>query len=188
MSLKDYLVDKPTLETERLLLRPLTADDAPDLEKWLPDPELYTYWGRPANNGELHPHTLFIDPRPHVKRKPSPNFAWGIVWKPTGEVIGQMYVIEIENNRMAKVAYRLSRQYWGQGITTEALHRTAEFCFENTELQRLWTDVDIRNTASYKVLEKCGFIREGFIRQGKMSLTFCDYYIYGMLREDFQKN
>ena len=96
-----------------------------------------------------------------------------------------MWVINIENNRMAKVAYRLSKKYWGQGLTTEALKSVIKFCFENTELQRLWTDVHADNTASCKILEKCGFIQEGFIRQGRMSTTYCDYFLYGILKDDY---
>lgn len=61
------------------------------------------------------------------------------------------------------------------------------FCFENTELQRLWTQVDVRNTASWKMLEKCSYKREGLIRQGKMVNTWCDYYIYGILASDIKQ-
>ena len=59
-----------------------------------------------------------------------------------------------------------------------------KFCFENTELKRLWTEVNTRNIASQKMLEKCGYTREGLIRQGKMVNTWCDYYIYGILSSD----
>ncbi len=185
MAIKDYLINKPVLETDRLILRPLTVEDAEDLQEWLPDPDLYTYWGRPAHKKELNPKEMFVDPRPHIKRKPSADFEWGIVLKSTAKVIGEVSIFEIENSRMAKVAYRLSKSYWRNGLTTEALKAAVEFCFTNTEIQRLWTDVDARNTASGRVLEKCGFTREGLIRQGKFNLTYCDYYLYGMLKEDF---
>ena len=62
-----------------------------------------------------------------------------------------------------------------------------DFCFRNTELQRLWTKVDVRNTASWKMLEKCGYTREGLVRQGKMVSTWCDYYIYGILGSDMRE-
>ena len=189
MKLKDYapdgLLGKPVLETERLVLRGITVDDTADLEEWLPDPALYTYWGRPPYKKELHPGERFIDARPHVVRKPVLEFEWGMVLKANNKLVGEMYVINIENNRMAKVAYRLAKQYWGQGLTTEALRAAVKFCFECTELRRLWTAVDARNIASYRVLEKCGFAREGYIRQGKMETGYGDYCLYGMLREDY---
>ena len=57
---------------------------------------------------------------------------------------------------------------------------------ENDEIERLNGNADVRNIASNKVLERCGFIKEGTIRQGKMVSVYCDYNIYGMLREDYK--
>jgi ribosomal-protein-alanine N-acetyltransferase len=84
--------------------------------------------------------------------------------------------------------------YWGKpaGKTDKnpellAMKAVIDFCFAQTELQRIRTDVDIRNIASWKVLEKYGFTHEGLIRQGRMVNTWCDYYIYGLLKTDVQK-
>jgi len=101
------------------------------------------------------------------------------------KVIGDMWVYLIENDRMAKVAFRLSPACQGKRLMTEALVRAVTFCFEETELQRLWADVHIQNIASYKTLEKAGFKREGLIRGGKMVNTYCDYYLYGMIKADY---
>ena len=40
--------------------------------------------------------------------------------------------------------------------------------------------------ASNKVMEKCGFVKEGTVRQGKMVSVYCNYNIYGMLRDDYR--
>lgn len=184
--LKDYLENKPTLETPRLILRPLTPDDVPDLRRWLARDEIYTYWGRPASKGEREPELMFVDPRPWVKRKPSPDFKWGMVSKDTNTVIGDISVFDIENNRMGSVGYRLDPDLWGQGYTSEALAAAVDFIFTHTELDRLHATADVRNTASNRVLEKCGFVHEGTIRHGKMVSTYCDYNIWGMLREDYE--
>ena len=101
-------------------------------------------------------------------------------------MIGEIWVYLIENDRMAKVAVRLSRAYHGKGYGTEALSAITAFCFEHTELQKLWTDVDVRNEDSVRILEKCGYRREGLIRQGKMVNTWCDYYLYGIISSDYQ--
>ena len=52
------------------------------------------------------------------------------------------------------------------------------------KVQAIWTEVDVRNVASCRILEKCGYTKEGHIRQGKMVNTWCDYYIYGILSSD----
>lgn len=96
-----------------------------------------------------------------------------------------MWVYLIENDCMAKVAFRLSPTYQGKGLMAEALTQVVVFCFEHTELQRLWSDVHILNIASYRTLEKAGFKREGFIRDGKMVNIYCDYYLYGMTKSDY---
>ena len=185
--LKDYLENKPILETPRLILRPLTPEDVPDLRRWLARDEVYTYWGRPASKGEREPELMFVDPRPWVKRKPSPDFKWGMVSKDTNTVIGDISVFDIENSRMGSVGYRLDPDLWGQGYTSEALAAAVDFIFTHTELDRLHATADVRNTASNRVLEKCGFRCEGTIRHGKMVSVYCNYHIWGMLREDWER-
>ena len=191
--LKDYLENKPILETPRLILRPLVPEDAPDLRRWLARDEIYTYWGRPASKGEREPELMFVDPRPWGKRKPSPDFKWCMALRhpdgdrPAGTVIGDISVFDIENSRMGSVGYRLDPDLWGQGYTSEALAAAVDFIFAHTELDRLHATADVRNVASNRVLEKCGFLREGTIRHGKMVSAYCDYHIWGMLREDWER-
>ena len=101
------------------------------------------------------------------------------------KIIGDIWLYLIKNNRMASVAIRLSKEAQGKGFGTEALSAMTKFCFEHTELKRLWTEVDVRNVASQRMLENCGYTREGLIRQGKMVSTWCDYYIYEILASDY---
>ncbi len=118
--------------------------------------------------------------------KPTKSFHLGIAEKINDMVTGDIWVYLIENDRMAQIAVRLSRDFHGRGYGTESLSAMTHFCFEHTELQRLWTQVDVRNKASCRMLGKCGYTREGLIRQGKMVNTWCDYYIYGILASDLQ--
>lgn len=185
--LNDYLTAKPTLETSRLILRSLVPEDAASLRRWLARDEIYTYWGRKASKGEREPELMFIDPRPWVERKPDPDFKWGIVLKETNAVIGDVSIFDIENARMGSVGYRLDPDLWGHGYVTEALRAAVEFVFTHTELDRLHATADVRNTASNRVLEKCGFVHEGTIRHGKMVSVYCDYHIWGLLREDWEQ-
>lgn len=179
MALADYVQRKPIIDTERLRLRALTASDVPALKEWMPDLSIYSYWGKGPSKAEKNPELLF-----QKTEKPAKSFHLGIVLKETNQVIGDIWVFRIENDRMASVAIRLSSKYHGQGYGTEALSAMVRFCFTQTELRRLRAEVDIRNPASQRIFEKCGFTQEGLIRQGKMVNTWCDYYIYGMLVTD----
>lgn len=179
MALSDYIAVKPVIDTKRLRLRPMCARDVPALKKWLPDPSIYLYWGKGPGKAEKNPKLLF-----EKQDKPTKSFHLGIALKDTDTVVGDLYVYLIENDRMASVAIRLAAFCQGKGYGTEALSAMTKFCFEHTELQRLRTEVDVRNIPSQRMLEKCGYRQEGLIRQGKMVNTWCDYYIYGKLASD----
>ena len=182
MALSDYIEKKPVIGTSRLKLRPMTSADVPALYEWMPDKSVYTYWGKGPSKAEKKPELLF-----NKEERPAKSFHLGIEEKSSEKVVGDIWVYLIENDRMASVAVRLSPRFQGKGYGTEALSAMTDFCFENTELQRLWTEVDVRNIASQRMLEKCGYTREGLIRQGKMVNTWPDYYIYGILKSNLGK-
>lgn len=180
MALADYIHKKPSIITERLTIRPLIPSDIPALKEWMPDNSLYRYWGKKPGKTDKCPELLF-----EKAEKPSKTFHLGIALNKENKAIGDLWVYLIENDRMGSLAIRISRSYHGKGYGTEALSAIVKFCFENTELKRLQATADIRNAASCRILEKCGFVREGLIRQGKMVNTWCDYCIYGMLNTDY---
>lgn len=179
MALADYIENKPVIDSPRLRLRPMRASDVPALAEWMPNRSIYTYWGKSPGRSDKNPALMFEKPE-----KPTKSFHLGIEETDSTKVIGDIWVYLIENDRMASVAVRISPARQGRGYGTEALSAMTRFCFEHTELKRLWTKVDVRNIASQRMLEKCGYTREGLIRQGKMVNTWCDYYIYGILSTD----
>lgn len=181
--MQDYVSDKPVLETRRLVMRPLRREDAAAMKEWTGEASLYRYWGKRPGKCDLEPALLFTR-----AERPTKSFHWGIVPKETGKVAGEMWVYRIENDRMAKVAYRLAPARQGKGLMAEGLARAVDFCFGATELRRLWADVHVENAASWKTLERAGFRREGCIREGKMVSTYCDYYLYGMTKSDWANN
>lgn len=179
MSLADYIHAKPTIETTRLRLRPMTPADIPDLQAWLPAPSNYAYWGKGPGKADKHPELLFAKPP-----KPSKSFHLGLALKDSDNIIGDLWVYLIENDRMASVAIRVAETHRGRGYGTEAVSAMARFCFGHTELRRLWAQVDVRNIPSQRMLENAGFTREGLVRQGKMVNVWCDYFLYALLSTD----
>ena len=179
MALADYIESKPVIDTTRLCVREMNEADVPALKEWMPDPSIYKYWGKKAGKTDLNPELMFV-----TRGKPTKSFHLGIEEKKSGKVIGDLWVYLIENDRMASVAIRIAPACQGKGYGTEALSAMTEFCFEHTELQRLWAEVDIHNIPSKRILEKSGYTQEGLIRQGKMVNSWCDYYIYGILASD----
>lgn len=179
MSLADYIHAKPVIDTPRLRLRPLRPSDVPALREWMPDPALYAYWGKGPGKTDKNPALLFEKPA-----RPSKSFHLGIEETATGQVVGDLWVYRIENDRMATVAIRLAPSRQGRGYGTEALSAMTDFCFAHTELRRLCAEVDVRNLPSQRMLEKCRYTREGLVRQGKLVSTYCDYHLYSRLSTD----
>lgn len=175
--LKDYISKKPTIESERLVLRPLTKDDIEDLREWTPNKDIYKFWGKNPGKADLNPELMFVK-----VEKLSKSFHLGIELKQNKKVIGDIYIYLIERDKKAKVAIRLNPLYHSKGIGTEAVNMMANWCFEKTELETIWTDVDKQNIASIKLLEKCNFKKVKEVKQGKMVSTVCDYYIYELCK------
>jgi [ribosomal protein S5]-alanine N-acetyltransferase len=67
-------------------------------------------------------------------------------------------------SRRAEIGYVLARPYWGAGYMHEALTAFVGFAFRSLGLNRLEADIDPRNTASRRTLERLGFTREGLLR------------------------
>ncbi|MCR5066458.1 MAG: GNAT family N-acetyltransferase [Erysipelotrichaceae bacterium] len=181
MALADYIENKPVIETGRLIIREMVPEDVVSLRQWMGDEEIYVYWGKGPSKAEKNPELLF-----EKEKRATKSFHLGIAEKPDNKVIGDIWVYLIENDRMASVSIRLAKTAQGKGYGSESLSAMTRFCFENTELKRLWAQADVRNIASWKMMEKCGYRREGLIRQGKMVNTWCDYYIYGILKDEME--
>lgn len=145
------------IETERLTLRPWTANDAEALYKYASDSRVseLALWPRheSVEMSRMVIEKYFI-PYP-------PTLA--VVLKATGEPVGciglvpeglEHYVTEPGER---EVGYWIGRPYWGQGLTPEALEALIRHLSTTTDIPSLLLTTDLRNTASQRVAEKCGF-------------------------------
>jgi [ribosomal protein S5]-alanine N-acetyltransferase len=66
--------------------------------------------------------------------------------------------------RSAEIGYWLGEDYWGRGIATDAVHRVSEYGFTELGLLRIFATPISWNAASFRVLERAGFQREGLLR------------------------
>lgn len=88
-----------------------------------------------------------------------------------------------EHRFTAEIGYWLGRNYWGQGIVTEAVAVFTGYLFSNYELQRIIAPVAHENVASIAVLKKSGFSREGVLRNNMyLRGKFYDEHIYACYR------
>lgn len=116
-----------------------------------------------------------------ITRQPSPT-VWAI--EVNGEAAGGIGVeLHTDIERVsAEVGYWLGRAYWNRGIATEALRALTAEAFNRFEITRLYAVPFADHMASVRVLEKCGYVREGLmkhsaIKEGKIrdQLLFATY-------------
>jgi RimJ/RimL family protein N-acetyltransferase len=148
------------LETDRLIHRPLTLDDAEDLFRIYSDAETMTFMGRPPASVEFERQQIQTLIERHYKRH---GFGvWATVLKENGELIGRCGLMrqEIGGSQEVEVAYLLERKYWGRGLATEAARGIVRFGFEQLQLPRIVAVINPRNVASIRVAEKIGMSYE----------------------------
>ena len=108
------------IETKRLILRRFRAEDAEDMfRNWASDPEVTKYLTWPVHSSVDVTRRLLED---WVSRyEDGSYFNWAIVYKETGQVIGNISAVKIdESTEAAEIGYCMSRAFWGRGLMPEA--------------------------------------------------------------------
>lgn len=174
-----------TLTTERLTLRWMTNNDVDAQYALFSDPAITRYWSSPA-------WTDIAQARAYVEKtiaeyKDSSGLRFAVVLQATGEMIGSVKLYDFDDaNRRCAVGYALQQSYWGKGFVSEAMTAVLRHAFEEFNMNRIEADVDPRNDASAKVLERQGFVKEGFLRERWIvNNEICDTAFYGLLRRDW---
>ena len=112
---------------------------------------------------------------------------WGLALRDSNLVIGTatLFNLNLDNGR-AEIGYAMGRAHWGKGYMNEALNGLVSHAFEVMNLRRLEADVDPRNAASIRTLERLGFQREGFLRERwHVEGEIQDALFYGLLRREW---
>jgi len=177
----------PNLETSRLLLRRVTAADAPQIFALSSNPETMKFIPRPlvTNIDEALEHFKMIDD----KINSNEGINWAITLKGNPQLIGIIghYRLQPENHR-TEIGYMILPEYNGQGITTEAIDAVLEYGFEVMQLHSVEAVIDPENYASEKVLIKNGFVKEAHILENELyEGKFWDTVIYSLLKRNFRK-
>ena len=145
------LAQYPIVETERLLLRPVTLDDAEAMFAYASDKDntRYTF---PTNQS-------LEETKNNIAQfyLANPLGRWGIELKSTGEFIGTIDLHKIDSVlKKVAISYIINQKYWNQGLTTEANRAVIKLIFEKIGMNKLTALHDKDNPASGKVMEKSG--------------------------------
>lgn len=166
-----------TFESDRLVFRPLSeADLNLVIDQWT-DPDVVKYAG-----GKTYTEEELAEEMPIVVRRCAGGCIgiWCLIDKATKEKLGTALLlpmpVELDDTDWdlvvgdkipegnIEIGYILKKSAWGEGYATEACKRLLKFAFEESPLEEVVATIDAENTASRKVLEKCGMIYQGMVR------------------------
>ena len=174
------------METDRLILRPFTPEDAYAMYRnWASDPEVTKYLTWPTHS-ELGITQWVVDD--WVSHYGEDKFyQWAIVLKELDEPIGSISAVKVNDTaQWVEIGYCIGKKWWHRGYMSEALKTLIRFFFEEVGVGRICARHDPRNPNSGAVMRKCGLICEGTLRQSDWNNQgICDETVYGILREEY---
>lgn len=175
----------PTISTPRLSLRWISEDDVDAFYAIYSNPEVMRYWSTPPVPNRDAASKLISEIHEGFKRREL--LKWGIALRTDNTLIGSVTLFHQEfTHRRAEIGYALGRAHWGNGYMQETLKAVLVYAFEVLGFHRIEADVDPRNAASIRTLERLGFQREGYLRERwQVNGEIQDAFFYGLLRPDW---
>ena len=154
----------PILTTERLILRRITNDDAPQLFELRSNKETMKYVRRPLAVTIDDAIALIKIMDDLIDKNDGIN--WAITLKDNSALIGNIgyYRTQHEHYR-SEIGYMLHHSFEKKGIIHEAMKAAIDYGFNTMKLHSIEGVITPENTASAKVLERCNFIREAFYKE-----------------------
>ena len=180
-----FQVVPPTLEGDGVRQVALTQDHAPAMFLLFSDPQVVQYtsvalFAEPSDAGRWIQRGLdaFED---------GSMYRWAI--ELDGEIVGTSMIFGIDRtHRHAEIGFAVHRTQWGRRIVSRVIPPLLAFAFGRLELHRVEADVEPHNTPSLLALERCGFRREGVLRDRSFKLgRFHDSTILAILRPEWER-
>lgn len=154
------------LETERLILRRFTTEDAHDMFcNWASDPAVTEFLTWPTHASEDHTRRLLAQWEENYSR--AEEYTWALQIRQTGEVIGSVSVVRLDEAiDEAELGWCIGVRWWGMGYVPEAAAAVRDYLFGAVGVNRLCAKHDVDNPKSGRVMQKIGMRIEGVRRQG----------------------
>lgn len=181
-------IRQPTLETPRLILRPLERADAASIQQAASAREVADTMislPHPYLSGEAQ---RYLDEQ-ESQRERGLGAAFAIIAKAKRVFCGVVELRHIEpEHSQAELSFWLAVEAWGQGYMTEVVQTMLRYAFADLGLNRLYAYHMERNPASGRVLEKNGFLREGLLRERVRKWNrYEDVALWAIVRRDWDE-
>ena len=178
-------MEQPTLNTERLILRPFSFADAKELQKLIGDRGIsdtmhsvpYPY------SVETAEEWISLRQKMFDEGKSAQCF---VTDKRNGFLIGGIGLTIFKEDENAELGYWIGIPYWYKGYCSESALAVIKYGLEELALNRICAKYMTRNPRSGKVMQKIGMQHEGHLRQAwKKWDKFEDVEMYAIIRRDF---
>jgi len=169
-----------SFETERLLLRPHTADDVQAAYEINLDPEVSRF----THDGGVQPLEVVRDRIVNNVLGDYKKYGYGrmaVIHKPDNKFIGFCGLKYLEDFKEVDLGYRFARPYWGKGIATEACQAVLPYGFDELGLSRIIALALEDNVASIRVMQKLHFQFTKLIEEDGATAVW-----YTLESQDFQ--
>ena len=168
-----------------MLLRWPTDRDVEPLFEVFSDSRVTRYWSSPALPDIGAAVELLAEM--HAGFRDRRLFQWAIARREDDRLIGTCTLTSFDAQcRRAEIGFALAHAHWRRGFAGEALRALIDFAFSELDLNRIEADVDPRNEASLRTLERLFFRREGYLRQRWIVAgEIQDALIYGLIRREW---
>jgi len=171
----------PTLETDRLRLRPFDVADAAAVQRLAGAAEVAA-----TTLNIPHPYPVGLAESWINRHRPAAagtRVTWAIERTADATLLGSITLSLVPAHSRAELGYWLGVSYWNQGYTTEAARRVIAFAFAERGVHRVEAGCFPRNPASARVLVKAGLQLEGVLRgYARKGGIFEDVAMYAVLR------
>ena len=176
------MISECILQGERVRLRPVEERDLPNFVRWLADPEVTRWLGDLEGAPSLEDEQEWYE----NKRGDPDNVLWAIDG-PGGRLIGTIELRVSPRQRRAEMGVAIQdKTQWNQGYGTQAVGLVLDYAFDDLGLNRLQLTCDEDNARAIRCYEKCGFQREGLLRQHRLvEGRFGNTLIMSVLKEDW---
>lgn len=187
---KQLLFEKfPYLESDELILKKVEPQDSNDLFDILTNENLFKYRpGNPLKSLDAVKNVIGHYERDFNKHK---TIFLGIFYKKANtRLVGIAEIFEFDDKASrVEVGYTVNEDYWGKGIATNATKILVDFLFNAVGVNSIQATTMPVNTKSKNVLERCGFLHEGTLRQIKYwtGIGIIDLEMYSILKSDYER-
>lgn len=175
------------LETNQLIIRPITLNDKESIFEYRSDTETNKYQGWiPATIADVE---VFIGKIAKLIDEPGTWFQFVVIEKETEKIVGDIgiHFFDIENKQV-EIGCTLNKVFQNKGYATESLKCVIGYLFKTLNKHRIIASIDPGNRNSIRLVERIGFRKEAhFVESLLMNGKWVDDLIYALIERDWEK-